>query len=125
MRGDSPLGGGKPLDGRPGEPYIFTMEIDRRSVSVRPATPDDLEGIHAVERRAHPSPWSREAIRSELRKSQSRFLLLTDDETDTEIVGYVCYWILGTEGEILNVAVDLPFRKKGFGRKLVGYAVDE
>lgn len=87
--------------------------------SLRPATADDLAAVMEVEAKVHLAPWTRDHFEAELGKPYSQTLLLTDDETDSQILGYIVFWILMDETQILNVAVDLPYRGLGYAQKLV------
>lgn len=87
--------------------------------SLRPATADDLDAILLVESQVHVAPWTKEMFSSELEKPYSHFLVLTDDETDSIIAGYVIFWILFDECQILNVAVDLPYRGLGLAKLML------
>lgn len=93
--------------------------------SLRPATDDDLPAILGIEHDSYPSPWTEQHFRAERVKPYARFLVLTDDETDTEVAGYIVYWMLFDEAQILNVAVGLNHRGQGFGKQLVSQAVRE
>jgi len=86
------------------------------SYSIRPATPDDLDAVVAVEDRVHLAPWSRANFEGELAKPYSTTWLLTDDETDSKIYGYAVFWALDEAVEILNIAVDLEYRGLGFAK---------
>lgn len=92
--------------------------------SLRPATTDDLATLVEIEARCHKAPWSRDHFEAELDKPFARLLLLTDDETDRSVGGYISYALL--DGcSIQNVVVDLPFRGLGLGERLVRQAVRE
>lgn len=91
--------------------------------SVRLATEDDLDAIVAIENQVHAAPWSRDHFLSELSKSYSQFWVLTDDETDEIVVGYLVFWQLFDESEILNIAIGLPYRGLGFAKKLIAKAI--
>lgn len=91
--------------------------------SIRPISRDDLSKVAEVEVRAHIAPWTAKHFEEELIKPYSRTLLLTDDETDEKIAGYVVFWVLGDESQILNVAVDPDYRGRGYGRLLVLRAI--
>jgi ribosomal-protein-alanine N-acetyltransferase len=96
--------------------------------SLRPATEDDLPRVLELERLCHPEPgnaWTEENLRAELLKPYGRFLVLTDDETDERISGYIVFWMMFDECHILNVAVDPEHRRRGIGRCLVRRAVGE
>jgi len=97
--------------------------MDQSSFSLRPATTEDLESVLKLERQVHPMPWAEEHFRAELTKPYSHFLVLTDDETDTKVAGYVVCWVLFDECQIMNIAVDLPYRGLGFAKKMVQKAV--
>ena len=87
--------------------------------SIRSATFEDLSSLVRIENQVHISPWSEEHFQSELEKPYSRILLLSDDQTDELVAGYIVYWLMLEECEILNLAVDLPYRGLGFAEKLV------
>jgi ribosomal-protein-alanine N-acetyltransferase len=91
--------------------------------SVRPATTEDVPRVVEIENRVHRAPWTDGNFLSELLKPYSHFLLFTDDETDTQIAGYLVCWVMFDECQILNLAVDTPFRGMGFAKNLVRKAV--
>jgi [ribosomal protein S18]-alanine N-acetyltransferase len=98
--------------------------------SIRPATPDDVSAVWEVEHRVYSSPhatlhspWTLEHFQTELTKPYSHFLVLTDDETDSRILAYIVFWMMFEECQILNVAVDMPYRGMGYGKLLVRKAV--
>lgn len=64
-------------------------------------------------------PWSRTQFEAELHKSHAKFLVLTDDETDSVVVGYIVYWVQVEGASLLNVCVAPKFRGLGFGEQLV------
>lgn len=87
--------------------------------SLRPMTPDDLDPVVLLESRVHVAPWTRENFEGEWDKPYSESWVLTDDETDAEIFGYVVFWTLDDTIEILNLAVDLSYRGLGFAKKIL------
>jgi ribosomal-protein-alanine N-acetyltransferase len=91
--------------------------------SLRPATIDDLPKVLEIERRFIPVPWTEENFLAEMHKPYSEFLVMTDDETDEVIAGYIVYWTLFDECQILDVVVDLPFRGMGVAQLLMRRAV--
>ena len=52
-------------------------------------------------------------------------LVLTDDETDSIVVGYIVYWLQAEAISLLNVAVDPNWRGFGFGMKLMQAMIKE
>lgn len=93
--------------------------------SIRPATSDDLGRIVEIEKRVQRAPWTREHFEKELEKPYSRALVMTDDETDEKILGYIVYWLLLEDCQILTLAVDLPYRGLGLARQMVRFAAGE
>jgi ribosomal-protein-alanine N-acetyltransferase len=93
--------------------------------SFRPATLDDVAELARIEKAIHVAPWSADQFRSEIEKPYCRVLLLTDDETDAEIAGYVVFWLMFDEAQILNIGVDLPHRGMGFAKKMIRQVVAE
>ena len=96
---------------------------DEKEWAIRPATQDDLDAILLVEQRVHGFPWDKEAFRAEFTKNYSQFLVITDDETDSVVAGYIVFWLLFDECQILNLAVDTSHRGMGHAKRLVRQAV--
>lgn len=94
-------------------------------VSLRLATPDDLDRLAAIEIRVHLAPWSSGNFSGEWEKPYSKTWVLTDDETDLEILAYAVFWFMDESIEILNVAVDLPYRGRGFAKKMLQHITRE
>ncbi len=95
------------------------------AVSIRPVTPDDLEAILGIESRVHLAPWSKGNFEAEWEKPYSSTWVLTDDETDSRVFGYVVFWTMGESAEILNIAVDPDSRGLGFAKKMLHHVVRE
>lgn len=89
------------------------------AVSPRPATPEDLPQILKIEALSFPQPWSESNFVAEMNKPYSNFIVLTDDETDSVVVGYIVYWAQGEGASLLTLAVDPKWRGFGFGQKLL------
>lgn len=92
--------------------------------SPREASTDDLAQLVRIEAAVHIAPWSDQGFKGELEKPFSHTLVMTDEETDSIIGGYVVFWEMGEETHILNVAVDLPYRGLGFAQRLIRKVVD-
>ncbi len=105
----------------------FSIETDIASArmkpdtdySLRPATEEDLSKVVEIEKRVHIAPWQESHFSSELSKPYCQFLVLTDDETDSLIAGYIVCWMMAEECQVLNIAVDLPFRRLGFASLMI------
>ncbi|GAA1135661.1 MULTISPECIES: ribosomal protein S18-alanine N-acetyltransferase [Microbacterium] len=88
-------------------------------MTLRPATPADLDGIMAIENRAFPTDaWSAESMASELASPHARYLV---DEVDGVMIGYGGVRALqgGSDADIQTIAFDADRRGEGRGRALL------
>ena len=83
----------------------------------------DLPRVLAIEHSVHVAPWSQGNFKGEMDKPYSQVWVLTDDETDSEIFGYVVFWEMGESFEILNIAVSLSARGLGYAQKMLQQVV--
>jgi ribosomal-protein-alanine N-acetyltransferase len=97
----------------------------KETFTLRPISTDDIQPILEIEKRVHVSPWTEDNFQSELTKPYSHFLVMTDDETDSKIAGYIIYWVLFDDCQILNIVVDLPFRGLGMAKKMIRQAAQD
>jgi ribosomal-protein-alanine N-acetyltransferase len=93
-------------------------------VSLREACPDDVSALVAIENAVHVAPWTEKHFHEEFTKPYSTSWVLTDDETDSEILGYIVFWKMYDECQILNIAVAPPCRGKGYAQLMMRKAVD-
>ena len=73
-----------------------------------------------IERRCFGDPWSEASFREALRASWSFGLVA---ENPDQVIGYVVAREAAGTGEILNLAVDLPHRRRGIARALLEAAL--
>lgn len=103
---------------------------------IRPATADDLEAIHAIERASFGDPWSRAAFAQALRAPEVTMAVAAPvpgpapalppalpSALPSGLLGFVALRTMADEGEILNVAVAPAARRSGVGRALVRHAL--
>ena len=91
--------------------------------SFRSACVEDIQQILDIEARVHPCPWNEQHLKAEIEKPYSRFLVMTDDATDSVIAAYIVFWILEDTAQILNVAVDMAHRRQGLAKKMLQKAI--
>ncbi|MBF6569285.1 MAG: ribosomal protein S18-alanine N-acetyltransferase [Candidatus Binataceae bacterium] len=100
-------------------------------VSIRNATPRDLQRIFEIERLAFPHPWSLESFRRELALPFSRLITAeadqqnADAENEGNLAGFLCRWLIAEECHILNVAVHPEMRRMGIAAQLMAEAIAE
>lgn len=110
---------------KPARWYAIPMEDTLTAFSFRLATPDDLSAVLEIENKSYPLPWSEESFRQEMEKPFARFLVLTDDETDSVIAGYIVFWVMFDECHILNVTVHPGWRGLKLGTRLARQTINE
>jgi len=76
--------------------------------------------LAVIERRCFGDPWSEASFREALRASWSFGLVA---ENPDQVIGYVVAREAAGTGEILNLAVDLPHRRRGIARSLLEAAL--
>ena len=77
---------------------------------------DDLADVFALEQCCYPTPWSLRQFSDELENPVASIFLC---EQNGEIAGYVCYWLVAGELQILNVATAPQFRRQGIAEQLL------
>ena len=93
-----------------------------RQLSFRPMTMADLDDVMAIEHRVYNYPWSAKFFLQELQVVCARSILA---EFANSIIAYVLYWRLPGTFDIHNVAVDLPFQRRGVARRLLNQVISE
>ncbi|MGC8492511.1 MAG: ribosomal protein S18-alanine N-acetyltransferase [Syntrophobacteraceae bacterium] len=87
-------------------------------ITVAAPAESDLPTILAIELDSQPEPWTEKSFREELGR-KSLFVA----RIRGKIAGYICFWCVSDEVQILNVAVREDFRRKGIARKLIEFAL--
>lgn len=93
-------------------------------MTLREATPDDLDAIMAIEHRSFPTDaWSPQAMALELASPHGRYLV---DELDGAIIGYGGVRALegSRDADIQTIAFDADHRGAGRGRALLRALLD-
>lgn len=82
----------------------------------------DLEQVLEVDRLSFTNPWTRAMYESDLQNTGVSFIgVLRIPEC--LVAGYCAFWLVADELHINNVAVRPEFRRRGFGRRLVEFAL--
>ena len=86
----------------------------------------DLPQVMELERLAFPiQPWTPGLFLHELKLDFSRLELARRGDAARRLVGYACWWLVGDEIHILNLAVHPDARRSGAGRALVQRVLDD
>jgi len=92
-------------------------------ISIRRASPADLDAIMRIEEASFAEPWPRQAMLDEIAKHSWSVVVVATIRG--EIAGFAVYWIVADERHLQNVATAAPFRRSGVGRALVCHVVEE
>jgi len=77
----------------------------------------DLDAVMEIERCSFAEPWTPGLFLRELKLPFSTTLVARD--SSGHIAGYVCWWVVGDEVHLLNLAVHPEQRRRGLGRYLL------
>jgi [ribosomal protein S18]-alanine N-acetyltransferase len=84
---------------------------------------NDLDQVLEIERASFPTPWTRAAFCYEI--EQNRVARCTAMRARDWVVGYLCFWEIGHEIHITNLAVHPEWRRRGVARRLLAAALTE
>ena len=89
-------------------------------VSISVATQNDIPAIANIEEHCFSTPWSKNAIRESM-ESNTTFYVAT---IDNNIAGYMGLSKIVGEGYVTNVAVLPEYRRRGIGKKLLEFVIE-
>jgi ribosomal-protein-alanine N-acetyltransferase len=96
---------------------------DEETVTLELALRGDLPAIAELEREAFADPWSLESFEAVLAAPAALFVVARS--AGDQLAGYVVAWFAADEGEIANLAVRGPTRRRGIGSMLLAGALAE
>ena len=89
---------------------------------IRPMTEADLPNVLALQNTLGFQKWNEKQFLSELRASYA--LCLVDEEAGT-FAGYAIFHLMGSDSELLTIAVDPKFQRKGIASTLLHEGLDK
>lgn len=95
----------------------------RPQVSLRPMVHEDLAQVTAIDRHWFPVPWKQDQFEGEMAKPYALAWVLTDDETDSLVYGYVVCHVIDEQADLLTIAVSPNATGFGFGTLLITQAI--
>ena len=86
-------------------------------MNIRIAELEDLNEIYNIEKKVFNDYWSLDLIKSEIiEKKYSRVTVL---ELKKKIIGYIFQRKIYDENHIINLAIDIPYQHRGYGKFLL------
>lgn len=86
---------------------------------IRALVRNDLDAVMAIEQRSYQIPWKREHFLSEFENIAAE---VVGCFVDDQLAGYICFWLIAGEMQVINIAVDPDYRRLGVGHDLLGHA---
>tara|TARA_B100001996_G_scaffold358994_1_gene323927 strand:- start:232 stop:678 length:447 start_codon:yes stop_codon:yes gene_type:complete len=86
-------------------------------MNIRLATINDLNKIYYIEKKVFNDYWSIDLIESELNDQEHSEVSVL--EINKKIIGYIFQRIIFDDNHIINLAIDIPYQHKGYGRLLL------
>ncbi len=86
-------------------------------MNIRTAELEDINEIYNIEKKVFNDYWSLDLIKSEIiEKKYSRVTVL---ELKKKIIGYIFQRKIYDENHIINLAIDIPYQHRGYGKFLL------
>ncbi len=83
----------------------------------------DIDEVLEIENSAFTSAWNRQDFMYELQVNPfSKIVVAT---MESEIVGYLGYWMLGDQSQITTLATKANYLRKGIAKKLMDFCIEE
>ncbi|MBN1832252.1 MAG: ribosomal protein S18-alanine N-acetyltransferase [Deltaproteobacteria bacterium] len=81
-----------------------------------------LPQVYEIEKLSFPSPWSLNALQSEIKNPVSHLWVFKKEEI---LSGYICFWMFDEEAQVLSLAVHPHDRGKGIGHYLLKKMIEK
>ena len=90
-------------------------------IEIRPLVKEDIPSVAELEARCFSMPFTKKALNELFLNTSWHFFVATDNNT---VVGYISFYCIIDETEIVNVCVMPEHRGKGLGKALTKCAID-
>jgi ribosomal-protein-alanine N-acetyltransferase len=90
------------------------------SLAYRCMAEEDLDAVCAIEQRIYEFPWTR----GNFADSRTAGYACTVMERAGEMIGYGILLVAAGESHLLNLSIDAPWQRQGFGRALLLHHID-
>ena len=90
-------------------------------IRIRPGLPSDADAVFAISAASLPEAWSMDSIRSELEGGNLIRFMVAEDQDG--LVGFMHWWMVMDEAQVMNIAVHPTRRRMGAGKELLLAAI--
>lgn len=100
------------------------MQKDLETVIIKKMTPEDVDGVIAIEEKAYGEHhWSKASFLNEINNELAKYYSLFTGEG--ELAGYAGTWHILDEAHITNIAISADHRRKKYGEALLKRVIDD
>lgn len=85
---------------------------------ILPMVYEDLDSVDRINQESFPVPWTRDAIRDELKRKWAVIRVLRSASGE-RVCGFINFWVVGGEIHLHNIAVSHSMRGLGYGHALM------
>ncbi len=89
---------------------------------ILPLQEDDLPAVLEIEQQSYPHPWTAAQFIQELDNPIATVELIWAGQ---RLAGYLSYWLIAGEMQILNIAIGEKFRRQGVAECLLAHVFTE
>ena len=86
-------------------------------MNIRIAELEDINEIYSIEKKVFNDYWSLDLIKSEI--IEKKYSMVTVLELKKKIIGYIFQRKIYDENHIINLAIDIPYQHRGYGKFLI------
>jgi len=86
-------------------------------MNIRIAELEDINEIYNIEKKVFNDYWSLDLIKSEI--IEKKYSMVTVLELKKKIIGYIFQRKIYDENHIINLAIDIPYQHRGYGKFLL------
>lgn len=101
------------------------VSVMKHTLVIEPMSSADLPEVMEIERLAFESPWNQGLFLRELKLPFAQLMVVRSVNGRRALAGYVCWWTVGDEVHIHNLAVHPDQRRNGVGRFMVQHVLDD
>ncbi len=109
-------------EGQADKALARTRDLKAKGVEIGQLGPDQSDQVADLERLCFPTPWSAEQLRLGMEQGSIKIYGVM---TPAKLLGYLSYYAISDEAEVINFAVDSAWRRQGLGKALLGYVLQK
>lgn len=87
---------------------------------IRKANINDVTFIHELSKENLETSFKKETLKEYILKDETYHLFVLEED---ELIGFIIIWQSEEFSQIIDLVIDTKFRRLGYGKKLVSYAI--